>query len=396
MAGELNVPTINANYNHIHGDGQYLVTGGYGAVGMICAQWLVSRGARHIVLSGSSGVTNDIVKRKIEILKSGGVKIDVVKSDAADQESVRELINGLKYSGERIRGIVHAAGLVSDGPFDDINQERIARSFGPKLEGANHLISVLDEADLMSDLDFLIMTSSISSVVGLTIQGTYASANSGLDGLAEQLRLRGIQACAIQLGPVGQTGMAAEEAVERYFTTIGLKAIHPRRLYGVLDHAISATVPHFVIDDVDWARNGRAEPANATSSVLQHIVQAAMSKSGANEFTNLERLSHEERTDLLSKALTRIIAGAIGVDTDFLSKESNFSSLGIDSLSIMEVQAAVNEMLQQELPLTRMFTQDGTIGQLAEQISEYLAENCDNSDDSEEPTEYTENGKVTS
>jgi acyl carrier protein len=121
-----------------------------------------------------------------------------------------------------------------------------------------------------------------------------------------------------------------------------------------------------------------------------------MSKSGANEFTNLERLSHEERTDLLSKALTRIIAGAIGVDTDFLSKESNFSSLGIDSLSIMEVQAAVNEMLQQELPLTRMFTQDGTIGQLAEQISEYLAENCDNSDDSEEPTEYTENGKVTS
>ncbi len=395
MAGDFGVPCVNASYNRVRRDGQYLVTGGYGAVGLICAQWLVSRGARNVVLSGSSGETNDAAKRTIEMLRTGGVNIEIIKSDTTDHESVRELIRQLRNSNERIRGVIHAAGQISDGPFDDIDQERIERSFGPKLEGANYLISALDEAELMPDLDFIIMTSSISSVVGLTIQGTYASANSGLDGLTEQLRHRGIQACAIQLGPVAQSGMAAEEAVQRYFTTIGLKAIPPRRLFGVLDHAISATVPHFVIDDVDWARNGRAEPANTTSSVLRHIVQAAMSRSGTSEFTNLERLRHEERTELLSNALAKIIANAIGVDTDYLSKESNFSSLGIDSLTIMEVQAAVNEMLQQELPLTSLYTQDGTIGQLAEHISEYLAESFDVSDDNHESAAQSDVGKVT-
>ncbi len=380
ISGGFKVPCISADYNRIRSDGLYLVTGGYGAVGLICAQWLVSRGAHHIVLSGSSGTPSDIAKRIIETLKSGGVEIDVVKSNAADHESVHKLINQLKDSGEPIRGIVHTAGLISDGPFDDIDQERIARSFGPKLEGAINLISTLEKAELVEDLDFIIMTSSISSVVGLTIQGTYASANSGLDGFAQQLRDRGIQACAIQLGPIGQSGMAAEESVQRYFTTLGLKAIHPRRLFGVMDHAVSATVPHFLIDDVDWAKNGRAEPANTTSSILKHIVQAAITQSGTNEFGNLAGLNQEERIEFLNKALVKIIAEAIGVDTDYLSKESNFSSLGIDSLAIMEVQAGVNQMLQQEIPLKRLFTQDGNIEQLAELISEYLSESFNDSD----------------
>jgi hypothetical protein len=41
----------------------------------------------------------------------------------------------------------------------------------------------------------------------------------------------------------------------------------------------------------------------------------------------------------------------------------------------MEVQAGINEILQQDLPLARMFNQDSTIGQLASQISEYITKN---------------------
>ncbi len=36
----------------IRADGTYLVTGGLGGLGLLCARWLVQQGARSIVLTG--------------------------------------------------------------------------------------------------------------------------------------------------------------------------------------------------------------------------------------------------------------------------------------------------------------------------------------------------------
>jgi acyl transferase domain-containing protein/NADPH:quinone reductase-like Zn-dependent oxidoreductase/acyl carrier protein len=353
----------------------YIITGGYGAVGLICAQWLSSRGARHLILSGSSGLPSTDSLAMIELLRAGGIEINVLKTDSTDRLSVMNLVKQAASRGRSIRGIIHAAGAVSDGPFEEIDRERIERSFGAKLEGAYHLVDALDATDAFCNLDFMLFTSSISSVVGLTIQGTYASANAGLDGLAEDLRNKGINACAIQLGPIDAGGMAADEIVQRYYSTIGLSALSPRRMYGVLDLAVEANVPHFITDNVDWARNGRAETANYTSSLVSHIIEEAMSGMSDADIEQLLSLEHKDRSEVLTITLLGIITEAIGVEEGALNGDSNFTSLGIDSLAIMEVQAGINEVLQQDLPLARMFTQDGTIGQLASQLSEYLEEN---------------------
>jgi acyl transferase domain-containing protein/NADPH:quinone reductase-like Zn-dependent oxidoreductase/acyl carrier protein len=361
-------------------DASYIITGGYGAVGLICAQWLSSRGARHIILSGSSGLPSKDSLATIELLRAGGNEINVLKTDSTDRRSVMDFVQQA-VSERSVRGIIHAAGAVSDGPFDEIDAERIERSFGAKLEGAYHLVDALDATDVMRDLDFLIFTSSVSSVVGLSIQGTYAAANTGLDGLAVDLCNRGINACAVQLGPIDAGGMAAEETVQRYYSAIGLSALSPRRMYGVLDLAVEANVPHFFTDDVDWARNGRAETANTTSSLLSHIIEEAMSGRNEADIEQLLSLDDKDRTEVLTMTLLGIITEAVGVKEGTLNKESNFISLGIDSLAIMEVQAGVNEVLQQDLPLARMFTQGGTIGQLASQVSEYLEKNMNKSEE---------------
>jgi acyl transferase domain-containing protein len=359
--------------------GVYIITGGYGAVGLVCARWLVSRGARRIVLSGSSGNPNKASQAGIDLLRAGGADVKVVKSDITDRQSVIDMVSQIKKEAGVIHGIIHAAGMISDGPFDEIGAERIERSFGAKLEGSYHMADALDAVDGFTDLDFFLLTSSISSVVGLSIQGTYASANAGLDRFAEDLRRRGVNACAVQLGPIDQSGMAADETVKRYYTTIGLMSMSTRRLYGILDMAIAVNVPSFVTDEVDWARNSRAEPANASSSLLRHIITAALSDRGNAELENLLSLDHNERTEVITMTLLGIFTDALGLDEGRLVADSNFSAMGIDSLAIMEVQAGINEVLQQDLPLARMFTQDGTISDMASRISEYLGENVSKS-----------------
>jgi epothilone polyketide synthase D len=369
-------PAINKTSPVMDPDGSYLITGGYGGVGLICAQWLASRGARHIILSGSSGRPTQESQAAIDLLNAWGAEVCVVKSDSTDLQSIMDLI---RFAGKerKIRGIIHAAGVISDGPFDKIGAERIARSFGPKLTGAYLLVDALDALDAVDDLNFIVLTSSVSSVVGLTIQGTYAAANSGLDGFAEQLRDRGIKSCALQLGPVDAGGMAADDVVRRYYETIGLSAVSPRRLYGILDLAVEGNAPHFTTDEVDWARNSRAEPANAASSVLRHIVEEALSGANHAELEDLLALDHKDRSEVLSMMLLGIVTQALGLEEGYLEVDSNFAALGIDSLAIMEVQAGINGVLHQDLPLTQMFTQDGTIAHLASRISEYLGEQSD-------------------
>jgi acyl carrier protein len=209
----------------------------------------------------------------------------------------------------------------------------------------------------------------------MSIQGTYASANAGLDGLAEELRSIGVNATSMQLGPIDSGGMASDDLIHRYLSTVGLGYVSPRRLCGILDLAVTTNVAHFLTEEIDWAKNGRGLTANISSSLLKHIVQQAMSGTGEADIQYLMSLEHADRSDVLTKMLLGIITSALGVEENYLNGDSNFSSMGVDSLSIMEVQAGINDALKIDLPLARMFSQDGTINQLAAQLSDYLEEN---------------------
>jgi NADPH:quinone reductase-like Zn-dependent oxidoreductase/malonyl CoA-acyl carrier protein transacylase/acyl carrier protein len=370
-----NLPTFSFPSISLDPDGSYLITGGYGAVGLICAQWLSSRGARHIVLSGSSGKPNQAAFASINMLKAVGIDVQIVKTDSTDLQSVMALVRSSCVDGRNIRGVIHAAGITADALFKDIDSQQIEKSYGPKLEGAYHLIEALNAADTFEHLQFILFTSSVSSVAGMSIQGTYASANAGLDGLAEDLRSIGINATAMQLGPIDSGGMASDDTTHRYLKTVGLGYVSPRRLCGILDLAVTSNVPHFLTEEIDWAKNGRGLIANVSSSLLKHIVQQAMSGTDDADIQYLISLDHTDRTEVMTTMLTSIITSALGLKDNYLNGDSNFSAMGVDSLSIMEVQAGVNESLKIDLPLARMFSQDATIHQLAAQLSEYLEDN---------------------
>ena len=52
----------------VRAEATYLVTGGFGAVGLVIADWLVSQGARHLILTGRSGATTGRARRRLECM----------------------------------------------------------------------------------------------------------------------------------------------------------------------------------------------------------------------------------------------------------------------------------------------------------------------------------------
>ena len=356
-------------------NGIYLITGGYGGVGLMAAQWMASRGARTIVVTGRSGQVPGQSQGQIGLIEAFGAEVRVVAADVADREGTAELLRRLR--AERpIRGVLHAAGVIADGPFTEIDGDRVARSFGAKVDGIANLVAGLDQLPgAWEELGFLLLTSSMSGALGVSLQGTYAAANTELDGWAADLRARGIPACAMQLGPIEEAGMAAgDERNSRFFAANGLSMVSPRRLFGILDAAATTDAPVFLTAEVDWQRVGRSEPGNANSSVIRHLVAAASGGGDQAELEQLLQLGVDDRADVLTLMLLGLFTGALGIEDGALEADASFADLGIDSLAVVEIQVGINEILQHEVPLSRLFLPDGTIGQLATRIAEYLDE----------------------
>jgi len=74
-----------------------IVTGAFGALGLKCIEWLVARGATHLLLLSRSGPKEKQALRVLEQIKAIGTKIEIIQGDIAQtsviEKSTRESEN---------------------------------------------------------------------------------------------------------------------------------------------------------------------------------------------------------------------------------------------------------------------------------------------------------------
>jgi acyl transferase domain-containing protein/acyl carrier protein len=182
--------------------GVYLITGGTGNIGLELASFLarsvharlvlIARGqlpARHewaewIARHGDDDPTSRKLKRMQEIETAGG-EVLLVAADAADRGALREAVGKAREQFGRIDGVVHAAGVVGEKAYRAISETNYGESevqFRAKVRG----LLTLDELLHEDELDFCVLISSLSSVLGGLGFGAYAAANSFLDAFAQR------------------------------------------------------------------------------------------------------------------------------------------------------------------------------------------------------------------
>ena len=67
----------------VKSDATYLITGAFGGYGKVLARWLVDCGARHLVLTSRSGISNPEAGKFVADLENRGVKVRVVRRTSA-------------------------------------------------------------------------------------------------------------------------------------------------------------------------------------------------------------------------------------------------------------------------------------------------------------------------
>ncbi|NES18398.1 MAG: SDR family NAD(P)-dependent oxidoreductase, partial [Symploca sp. SIO3E6] len=217
-------------------DSTYLITGGMGGLGLLVARWMVDKGAKHLVLLGRRS-PDDATSQKIRELETAGAQVVVEKADVSDLESMTRVLHKIEQSNLPLAGVIHSAGMLSDGVLENQSWSSFEQVMAPKVQGAWHLHQLTQN----QPLDFFVLFSSVASLLGSPGQGNHSAANGFLDGLAHYRRAIGLPGLSIHWGAVSQVGEAAELGADVRLQKQGMAVISPNQVLESLELLMSGS-----------------------------------------------------------------------------------------------------------------------------------------------------------
>lgn len=344
-------------------DASYLITGGNGAVGIVYATALIEKGAKSILLMGRSSLSKKAEELKKQVEKDG-VQIAFVKGDVCDRESMKQAVKAIKDAKyPELKGIIHAAGILQDGMISESSWSDFRNVLAPKVAGAWNVYQETKDYSL----DFFIMTSSITSILGNMGQSSYAAANYFMNTFATWLQKQGVKGYAMCWGPWEDGGMASADNKDATANMDGL-GIHKfatedgKQL--ILDFMDKPYTCLFLAD-IQWNKLAEGLMGKGKQEMLSELVtrdknadsSEAAGQALANAFyEELKNMNPEEREATLVAELQRRCGEILGFDSSsVMSSELSLREQGADSLMLFQIRTCISKLLNIELDIAVLY-----------------------------------------
>lgn len=354
----------------VHGDATYLITGGLGLIGLSVARWLVERGARHLVLVSRSGVPDrdkwgDLEAgsrdwrrvQALQALEASGANLTIACLDVSDSTQMAGLFAGLRESGAAVKGVLHAAGVFDYRSILDLDPQSIEPVLKPKVAGA----WLLHEQARDLDLDFFVLCSSSTAVLGSRGLPVYAAGNAFLDNLAHFRIATGLPALSVNWGWwVGDRLDAAEVEITNLATHSGVRQMQAERAIAALEVLLKTGAAQKVVADLDWSIAKPLYESHRRRPLLAHIkVEKQAFPLEGDDFPKsdllekLARVSKNKRVSLLQAHIGEHVKEILGLDpSDPIDIRQGFFKLGLDSLMSMQLHNRLEASFNISWPTT--------------------------------------------
>jgi len=352
-------------------DRSYLITGGLGALGLYTAAHLAQLGAGDIVLTSRRTPDADAQRAIDDITERYRCRIHTFAADVGDEAQVAQVLDRIRAELPPLAGVAHLAGVLDDALLTQQTLERFRTTLAPKALGGYHLHRMTKN----DDLDFFIVYSSASSVLGSPGQANYAAANALLDGLVAERRAHGLPATGINWGPWAQGGMAASHAARANLSAQGLIPLEPTAALNALDEIVAQGTGQATVIKANWQRAAKVM-GGSRPSILDHVLPSAVTATrGDSELLRqLHEVPEAQRGSFLTEFLRHEVQNFLRLAQP-PAATSRFLELGTDSLMAVEFS---NRLLPQfggafTISATAVFDYP-TIGSLAEYLAGQVPE----------------------
>ncbi|MCY1208081.1 Polyketide synthase PksM [compost metagenome] len=181
--------------------GVYLITGGLGGVGLALARHLSKTWQARLVLLGRTPVPEraewariaeaadqpPALRRRLQQLielEAAGAEVLTVAADVTDPTQLRNALAAVRARFGAVNGVVHAVIEPDHGMVSQRTPAQVEAAFAPKVAGTRALL----DAVAAEPLDFVLLCSSIATLLGGLGLSDYAAANDYLDAFANAHR----------------------------------------------------------------------------------------------------------------------------------------------------------------------------------------------------------------
>lgn len=350
----------------------YLITGGLSGIGLEIARWLAEQGAGHLILLGRSAPKAEITPQ-LDQIRARGTLLTLAQVDVTNHQQLTTLLAQIDEHFP-LRGVIHSVGVLADGALLQQSWERFAKVLAPKLQGAWYL----HELTQTYNLDFFILFSSVTGLLGNRGQANHAAANAFLDAFAHYRQTLGQPALSINWGAWSEVGAAAElvRANQQQMDRDGMGFMTPTQGVAAFATLLQQAIPQAGVLPITWSKYSQSERVR-DPFYANFVEQSSGVANQAPEVQPIAQHSIRQQLAVADPAVRRgllvthvqgAVAKILGIATS-PAANVGFTELGMDSLMAIELRRQLEHSLQLTLPSTLAFEYP-----TAERLTTYLLE----------------------
>ncbi|MGW1074005.1 SDR family NAD(P)-dependent oxidoreductase [Streptomyces sp. NPDC002537] len=324
--------------------GVYLVTGGLGRIGLTIAEHLARTAPVRLALVSRRGTPDEAGSAALRRLRELGAEVLTLAADVADEAQLAAAVAEINDRWGPVDGVVHSAGIEESRNFSfiaDTSIERARDALRPKVPG----IAVLDRVTRSQPLGFVLVCSSLDTLLGGIAFGIYTSANRYLDSYAHRRRAEGAPWVSVDW----DSWRFDESLSTRIGAAAARTAIRPAQAGDVLGPVLTSGEAQCVVSTVPLAQ--RVERIRRSFGRRQEAAAEGVAQRTA--FTR----------DEVTEAVRRIVGEVTEVPD--VAVDDELLAVGCDSLALLEVVSRVEQTLQVKVPMAE-FWGSSTVAELAD------------------------------
>ena len=346
----------------------YIIAGGLGGLGRSAARWMVRRGARHLLLLSRTKPSdyNSTIQAFIRDLEVGGVDLRTASCDVSKMDDLRKTLAIYSETMPPLKGCLQASMVLRDGSFRSLTLSNFQAAIGPKVYGSWNLHTLLP-----CDLDFFVMLSSATGLLGNYGQSNYGGGNTYQDALAHYRNSIGQKAVSLDLGVMNSVGYVAEQIQGTNSTNefvASSTGVTEEQFHAVLDYSCRRSDSHESSQDVQIGVGIETPAAHRARGVddpfwlrkpvafylhqmdFEHGPGADVVSSAVDYAATLGTVqSIGDAATIVYEALTQKLSRFIAIEPVNIEREMPLHAYGIDSLSAIELRKWFSKVLKADV-----------------------------------------------
>ncbi|KAI2770922.1 hypothetical protein CBS147339_8237 [Penicillium roqueforti] len=340
-----------------HSDASYMLVGGLGGIGREVALWMAKNGAKSLIFVNRSGLSKSQSQATVKNLAEEGIQVTTRACDISDETEVQRMLQDISCGMPPIRGLIQAAMVLKDVHIENMMLDEYRDVMGPKYYGTWNL-----HRHLPTDLDFFLMLSSISGVIGNATQAAYAAGSTFMDAFAAYRRNLGLPTVSLDLGTITDVGHLAENRdLAAKMERQGFQGTDTPTLLSLIQVAISQSTGGAAQLVTGLGRWKEMESlGNFDVPLFAHFRYKFQGHDKSTALDDsMEGLKVElaaaktvdQATVIISDALSRKIASHLSIPIENINSSNPVSEYGIDSHVAVELRNWVSRSMDCTVPI---------------------------------------------